>query len=288
MTDRPADSENSSALQQDQIVAEKQIAALNTITKCRANLAKIRGESLNHARLDRWRVDTGRLIAETVSQREANDFLKKEVPATSTAFGFVANLSAISLAEYSSDRSQYLDALAVAIQEDPDFYFHDVVQRDLRREISPDADTVYVMYGDQTEALKLQKMLREYSVNAQLLGDNPQGTLTLIQMMEESCENFAFVFVILTNDEEVKDKKGKVEVRPRPNSLIELGYYLGRFGQKRVAVLCTHEIHDARPSDIDGVFVSLFRDSVSECTDFVLKQLGTVSFGPRAGRPGDD
>lgn len=80
----------------------------------------------------------------------------------------------------------------------------------------------------------------------------------------------------LSKDEDAKDKKGKVEVRSRPKALIELGYYLGRFGQKRVVVLCTHEIHDARPSDIDGVFVSLFRDSVSECTDFVLTQLGAL------------
>ena len=267
---------------QKDILAEKQVRALNTITRCKSSLSKIKGQSLNHARLDRWRIDTGRLIAETISNREANEFLKKEVPATSTMFGFVATLSGLSMAEYISDRSQYLDALAEAIQEGPDFYFRDVIQVDLRRYISPDADTVYIMYGDNTEALKLQKMLRGYSVDAQLLGDTARGTLTLIQMLEESCDNFAFVFVILTNDEEARDKNGKVEVRPRPNALIELGYYLGRFGQKRVAVLCTHEVHDARPSDIDGVFVSLFRDNVSECTDFVLTQLGNVGLGPKA------
>lgn len=261
--------------------SEQQIQALNSITKCKASLSKIKGQSLNHARLDRWRIDTGRLIAQTISNREATEFLKKEVPATSNMFGFVATISGLSMAEYVLDRSQYLDALAEAIQDDPDFYFRDVIQVDLLRDISPDADTVYIMYGDNTEALKLQKMLRGYSVNAQLLGDTARGTLTLIQLLEESCDNFAFVFVILTNDEDTKDKKGKVEVRSRPNALIELGYYLGRFGQKRVAVLCTHEIHDARPSDIDGVFVSLFRDSVSECTDFVLTQLGNIGLGPK-------
>ncbi len=288
MTDRPADGENSSPSQRDQIVAEKQIAALNMITERKASLARIKEKSLTHARLDRWRVDTGRLIAQTISRREAHVFLEKEVPAVSFS-GIGASLStAIALPEYVYNRSQHLDALAEAIQENPDFYFDDQPQLDLRRDVNPEANTVYIMYGDRAEALELQNMLRGYDLNAQLLGDKPLGSLTLIQMLEESCEHLVFVFVILTNDETVTDTNGKVEPRARPNAMIELGYYLGRFGQLRVAVLCTQDIFDARPSDVDGVFVSRFQTSVVECADFVLSQLGVIGLGPKASKGPND
>lgn len=264
-------------------LSEKQIQALDAIDTCKASLWRIKEKSFNHARLERWRMDTGRLLAQTISRREADNFLNKKVPGGGN-LGLEPPLLSLELSAYATDRAQFLDALAERIHEDPKFYFVDAVELDLRREVSPDADAVYIMYGDLTEALKLDKMLTEYKINAKRIGDHPKGSLTLIQMMEDSCHDFAFVFVILTNDEEAKDKKGKIEHRSRPNALIELGYYLGRFGQERVAVLCTREIQKERPSDIGGCFVDPFIESVTECEGFILKQLGTVGLGPKAAK----
>lgn len=123
------------------------------------------------------------------------------------------------------------------------------------------SDRVFIVHG-QNEGKKyelesyLQKLLPEPPV---ILHQEPNGGQVLIEKLEVSASSIGFAVVLLTGDDMGRAKPLEPQddnPRARQNVVLELGFFLGVLGRKRVVVL--YEAGVELPSDLNGlVYVAL-------------------------------
>ena len=74
----------------------------------------------------------------------------------------------------------------------------------------------------------------------------------LIEKFEDHAGPAAFAVVLMTPDDEGRALGGdELSPRARQNVILELGFFVGALGRRKVAILYDEAIE--RPSDIDGV-----------------------------------
>jgi predicted nucleotide-binding protein len=85
-----------------------------------------------------------------------------------------------------------------------------------------------------------------------VLHEQPNSGRTIIEKFEDHAANASFAVVLLTGDDEggVRTSAGR-HLRGRQNVIFELGFFFGKLGRQRVAVLLEDDVE--RPSDIDGL-----------------------------------
>jgi predicted nucleotide-binding protein len=263
---------------------EKRMSALREAVTSGEEMPKPREASAYSkivGRLERWREETARALEDAIAPGEARSFMEHEIDRGDVVEGVL---------EYADWSMEYLDTLSSAVRRDPGALFSSEAAAGAAAPVpGPDLDAgagaVYIMHGsDETNALRLHKMINDWGVSAQFLIDDPTGALTLAQLMERSSGKADFVFVVLTLDDAVTDPAGRSYMQPRPNPLIELGYYLGSLGQEKMAILCQEEVLSNIPTNLSGIKVGTFLRSVEELTGFVQKELADVGLGPLAGR----
>jgi predicted nucleotide-binding protein len=114
--------------------------------------------------------------------------------------------------------------------------------------------TIFVVHG-RSEAPKqsVARFLQQVSeLQPTILHEQPNGGRTIIEKFEDHAANAAFAVVLLTGDDEGGlIGSGERRRRARQNVVFELGFFIGRLGRGRVAVL--HEEDVELPSDISGV-----------------------------------
>jgi hypothetical protein len=122
-------------------------------------------------------------------------------------------------------------------------------------------DAVFVVHGsnvawrEEVARFLSQVLLSETPVI--VLHEEPNRGRTLIEKFEASATQAQFAVVLLTADDEARSRDGQTsELRARQNVVFELGFFVGKLGRERVAVL--YESGVERPSDIEGlVYVTL-------------------------------
>lgn len=116
---------------------------------------------------------------------------------------------------------------------------------------------VFVVHGHDTELLlKVKEFLCKLDLNPVVLREQPNQGKTIIEKFE-SYADVGYAIALLTSDDKViaDDEKRSVEYRARQNVILELGYFMGKLGRSRVAVLCDKNV--ARPGDIDGMVYTI-------------------------------
>jgi len=135
---------------------------------------------------------------------------------------------------------------------------------------------VFVVHGHDIEALgMIRDFLRSKHLWPIVLQAEPGAGLTIIEKVEKYA-NVAFATVLLTPDDVggKQVRNGKVVLRPRPrqNVLFELGYFMGKLGRGRTAVLCKRDEDMELLSDYGGVqYISLLAENWRE--QFVVELL---------------
>ena len=151
---------------------------------------------------------------------------------------------------------------------------------------------VFIVHGRKDrQALLLQKYLREkHGINAKIFEDFKEetGSNTIIELLEYIWENAGYAFIVATSEdigafgeqfERLKNKillgEKKIEVvkicnllenlktRTRQNIVFEFGLFMGALGRDKVCCLLQTDMAE-RPSDIDGVLYTEFKDNVTE------------------------
>jgi predicted nucleotide-binding protein len=165
---------------------------------------------------------------------------------------------------------------------------------------------VFIVHGRKDrQALLLQKYLREkHGISAKIFEDFKEetGSNTIIELLEYIWKNASYAFIVATSEdigafgdqfERLKNKillgEKKIEVakvcnlldnlktRTRQNIVFEFGLFMGALGKDKVCCLLQTGIAE-KPSDIDGVLYTEFKDNVSEKfseIDAKLKKIGT-------------
>jgi CheY-like chemotaxis protein len=96
---------------------------------------------------------------------------------------------------------------------------------------------------------------RSLGFEPRTLGGLEWGNSTWIELFEQEAERATLAWILLTGDDfsEPLRQPGTSEVQPRPNVLLELGYFLGRYGRNSRRVYLFHCGDLKLASDLDGV-----------------------------------
>lgn len=122
-------------------------------------------------------------------------------------------------------------------------------------------NTVFIVHGHDQQHIKesVARLVTKLSMIPIILHEKPNQGRTIIEKFEDYAEN-DFAVALLTGDDIgcAKDAK-EHSPRARQNVLLELGYFLGKFGRKKVFVL--HQAGVEIPSDYSGVLYIPIDDS---------------------------
>ena len=221
-------------------------------------------------RADRWRSDTESGLRRYVKEDESEKFLLLSING-----GWYDDV--INPAGYLMWAIGYLETLADSVRDSPENYFEPSANKPAS-EAPTTAGVVYIMHGsDMTNAFMLKDMLIKMKIEARFLSEDASGSKTLREMLDDSKSRACFVLVLLTPDDVIRIRRWRTQRQPRPNVLIELGYYLGHLGKDRVVMVCQRDVHDAMPSDLKGIRVAMFDRQVKEAMGEIqneLKQAG--------------
>jgi len=161
-----------------------------------------------------------------------------------------------------------------------------------KKEAMPIVDrNVFIVHGrDDKPKLELARMLEKLGFNIIILSEQPDKGRTIIEKLEQETMDVGYAFVILTPDdvgmerelfERMKAEPEKYRgvglcYRARQNVILELGYFVGKFGRNRVCCLYKGDVE--LPSDIHGVLFKKFDKSVEECYKGVLGELKAAGY----------
>jgi predicted nucleotide-binding protein len=152
---------------------------------------------------------------------------------------------------------------------------------------------IFIVHGHNQRLLgTVRDYVKALNLEGIVLTEQSDLYPTLFQKFLGESLNAGFAIVLFTNDElgqsleALKDKEGKdkdtyktssFNKRPRPNVLLELGYFLGMLGYERVAVVSEEGVDF--PSDIAGALY-LTEDNFREGLQKRFKELGILEKTP--------
>ncbi|HEX3531871.1 MAG TPA: TIR domain-containing protein [Thermoanaerobaculia bacterium] len=120
--------------------------------------------------------------------------------------------------------------------------------RDILAEGQPDsaAGKVFLVHGhDRATSHEIARFLEKARLEVVVLQEQPNAGSTVIEKLYAHSD-VSFAVVLLTADDAVGNR-----LRARQNVLLELGFFLGKLGRRRVTVL--HRPGVEIPSDFSGV-----------------------------------
>jgi predicted nucleotide-binding protein len=141
------------------------------------------------------------------------------------------------------------------------------------------SNRVFIVHGhDHVAKSELELYLTELGLEPVVLHRQADEGKTVIEKFEKHSD-VGYAFIILTpdeiaypiSDEKVADDKRRKERRPRPNVVLEFGYFIGRLGRENVCCLYTGEVD--LPSDVSGILYKEFHTHVKEIFYDIRKEL---------------
>lgn len=119
----------------------------------------------------------------------------------------------------------------------------------------PSANNVaFIVHGhDVLAKVELARTLEQVGITPIVLHEQPNYGRTIIEKFEGNAAQASFAIILLTPDDtgHPAGKTDEAKPRARQNVILELGYFLGALGRKRVLVLYKGNVEI--PSDYLGV-----------------------------------
>ena len=110
---------------------------------------------------------------------------------------------------------------------------------------------VFVIHGrDHGTRDTIASFLRKLELEPVILEEQPDRGLTVIEKFEKNARG-DFVVALLTPDDVGGHNPDELKPRARQNVILELGYFIGKFGRDRVRALRKGDVEI--PSDYYGV-----------------------------------
>jgi predicted nucleotide-binding protein len=132
---------------------------------------------------------------------------------------------------------------------------------------------IFVVHGHAHAVLHEAVRVLERGTGREVtvLHEQPNAGRTILEKFEDHAVTAAFAVVLLTGDDAGGVSAGAdIRLRGRQNVIFELGFFFGKLGRQRVAVLLEEGIE--KPSDIDGlVYINL--DSASAWKYVLAREL---------------
>jgi predicted nucleotide-binding protein len=136
---------------------------------------------------------------------------------------------------------------------------------------------IFVVHGHDHAAVNEIKVFvyRITGIMPEILADQPGAGDTIIEKFEKHADKSDYAIVLLTADDEgrVKNTEASLQPRARQNVVLELGYFFGKLGRHRVAVLNGGV---EQPSDVHGLNYISYR--IGTWTEELRAELRTAGF----------
>jgi hypothetical protein len=122
-------------------------------------------------------------------------------------------------------------------------------------------NAVFVVHGSniarREEVARFLSIVLDTDTPVVVLHEQSSRGRTLLEKFEATAAHAQYAVVLLTGDDESRPRGSETwELRARQNVVFELGFFFGKLGRERVAVL--YESGVERPSDIEGlVYIAL-------------------------------
>lgn len=136
---------------------------------------------------------------------------------------------------------------------------------------------IFVVHGhDDKSKLELARILEKMGLEIIILHEQPNQGRTIIEKFEKYSEGVNFAFILLTPDDLGGKDKDHLKERARQNVILELGFFMGRFGRSRVC--CLHKSEIEIPTDYLGVTFLPFTNSPKECYGEIIRELRAAGY----------
>jgi predicted nucleotide-binding protein len=145
-----------------------------------------------------------------------------------------------------------------------------------------DSNKVFVVHGHNAELQQIvARTLERLDLTPIILHEQANEGKTLIEKFEKHSE-VGFAIVLLTDDDEGKSKlEGELKKRARQNVILELGYFIGKLGRKKVVPLYSEGVE--LPTDIHGLlYVPLDKEGIWKFA--LVRELKAAGFDVDANR----
>ena len=147
----------------------------------------------------------------------------------------------------------------------------------------PITNKIFVIHGRDLSVRKtIVRLLKGLKLEPIILDQQPNEGRTIIEKFEDHA-NVGFAVALLTPDDvgALRDGPSKLSPRARQNVILELGFFLGALGRKRVCALVKGDVE--MPSDYDGV-VYIPLDDADEWKIKLVEELKAAGFNIDANR----
>ena len=135
---------------------------------------------------------------------------------------------------------------------------------------------VFVVHGrDEGTKHTVARFLQNCNLEAVILDEQPDEGLTVIEKFERHARSVEFAVVLLTPDDvgALQGEEENLKPRARQNVILELGYFMGCLGRKKVCSLIKGDIE--KPSDYHGV-IYIQMDEHGGWKEQLLRNLGAA------------
>lgn len=122
------------------------------------------------------------------------------------------------------------------------------------------SDRVFLVHGRDSSKHEVARFLERAKLKLVILEEEPNRGQTIIEKFETHATNVAYAVVLLTPDDEGYLKGVSTDSRPRArqNVIFELGFFVGRLGRDKVALLYKGPVEI--PTDFSGVAYISFEE----------------------------
>lgn len=128
---------------------------------------------------------------------------------------------------------------------------------------APGGTRVFIVHGrSEVRKLEVAELVRDLTgTKAAILSEYPNSGRTLIEKFEHAASEAAYAIVIASADDEGRLRgEDELQSRARQNVIFELGYFIGKLGRSRVALLFEEGVET--PSDAQGIaYIPLDRNN---------------------------
>lgn len=122
--------------------------------------------------------------------------------------------------------------------------------------VTPKSKKIFIVHGhEEGPRYAVARFLERIGFEAIILSEQPNEGRTIIEKFEANAD-VGYAVVLLTPDDTGAAKGTEAQPRARQNVILELGYFIGKLGRKRVSALRSTEIEI--PSDILGVLWTVY------------------------------
>jgi len=147
-----------------------------------------------------------------------------------------------------------------SITEKPEFISEKVIASETQEKYEPEiSDTVFVVHDEDDEAkISVTTFIEKLGLKAVILHEQPNAGQTIIEKFERNAAISGYAVVILTSDDVgvSKEDTDDAKLRARQNVMLEIGYFCGALGRRRISVLIKEGVDI--PSDYLGIASTLF------------------------------